>query len=88
MKKKEAVLTPNQQIEKAKSEVQEAFIMFQQARDALHKASRELDHAVAATDEEIATLETKLNEAKATRATALAEKQNYNKLDVKLAEFT
>jgi len=87
-KKKRKYLTPDEKIEAASTKVNGAFIMFQQAHDALEEAKGELSQAVTEADDRINSLRAQLEVAESTKDKALKDIDKYDKLDDKILEFT
>ncbi|QIW88736.1 hypothetical protein P59_139 [Bacillus phage P59] len=87
IKKKEAVLTTEEKLNKAKGEATSALIMFQQARDSLQTANQAIDEAVAEMDNDEAALENQLLKLRERRAGALKDKAKNAEVDAKLADF-
>lgn len=86
-RKREPILTPEQKIEAAQSKVNSAFIMFQQASDALTEANEELHGAVVESDNTIQSLKAKLDKEEYTKQAAQDEITANNKLAEKLSDF-
>lgn len=87
-KKKPKQLTPEEKIEAASTKVNGAFIMFQQAHDALVEAEKELERVVSETERNMDSLRAQLSEQDHIRRKAMNDINTYKKLDSKIAEFT
>ena len=86
-KRKEEIATPEMQIMDAQTQVNNAFIMFQQAQDSIDEANKKLDCACKEFDKEIESLRSKLEQKEASRQRALDEMKANNGLSEKIAPF-
>lgn len=86
-RKRKLILSPEAKFQAAKGKVNEAFIMFQQANDAISEANNELNEAVTQTDKQISSLENSLNTEKQRKQSMLTEIELNKKLAQQLEPF-
>lgn len=86
-RKRKPNLSPEARFEVAKGKVNEAFIMFHQANDAVVEANKELNEAISETNKKIASLSNSLNTEEQRKQSMLSEIEANNKLALQLEPF-
>lgn len=86
-RKKKIILDTHARVDKAQLKVNSAFIMFQQAHDALEEVDIELNETLAESEKRLASLQGQLENEKFAMAKAVDQQNANNKLKQQLQPF-